>query len=183
MHTQNLIIIDDVNQATFQPDLFSTNNRNIGLFGENRISNATLLKSIVTQAVEIGLPIFGINLSKISDSRFYKWETETFINTKASEVSSEIWGIDDNSDKGVTWINNLVIEALLFNQSVLFIDDCAPLLKNSKVSQYLGRLCANSMKYGLQIILVAESSHDCSQKIINNLGNRFIILPQFNCSN
>jgi hypothetical protein len=180
MHTQNLIIVDNVQRVTFQPNLFSTNDRNIGIFGESGTSNTTLLKNIVAQAVHTGLPIFGINVSKILDSMFFKWQAKTFIKTKDCKVSNEIWGMNDESDKGGTWINKLVMQALLFNQSVLFIDDCTHLLKNPQISQYLGNLCASSMKDGLQIILGAESSRDCSQKIVKNLGNRFVVLPQFN---
>lgn len=183
MRSQNLTIVENANEVTFQPDLFSANDRNIGVFGESKKSNNILLKKLVTQAVQLGLPVFSINLSKILDSRFFKWQVETFIQAKNSEVRNEIWGMDDNEDKGVTWINDLVVEALLFNQSVLFIDDAIPLLRNPQTSQYLGRLCANSMRYGLQVILVAKSSRDCSQKVVENLGNRFIVLPEFNLSN
>ena len=160
--------------------MFSTNDRNIGIFGESEKSNNILLKNIVAQAVQLELPIFGINLNKILDSRFFKWQVETFIQAEASKVSSEVLGIDDESGKGETWINNLVTQAVLFEQSVLFINDCTPLLRDFQTLQYLGNLCANSMRYGLQVILVTESSRNCSQKVIKNLGNRFIVLPQFN---
>ena len=180
MHTQNLIIIGDVNRVTFQPDLFSVNDRNIGIFGESGTSNTILLKNIIIQAKHLGLPVFGINLTKILDSRFYKWETETVIESKVYKVIKGLWGIDDNSDKGSLWISRLVAESSQFDKSIFFINDCTAFLKNSEASQYLGKLCGQSNAYGIQIILAAESSHDCSQKIIKNLGNRFIVLPQFN---
>lgn len=175
MHNQNLVVVDNVDKVIFQPDLFSANNRNIGIFGENGISNTTLLETIVAQAIQLNLPVTGLNISKTLESRFLKWQAETFTSSKASEVSDEVWGIDDDSDKGANLINNFVVRASQFDQAVMFFNDCTPLLKNPKISQYLSSLCANSTKYGLQTILVAESDHDCSQKIIENIGTRFIV--------
>lgn len=170
-----LIIVEDVNNFIVCPSLYFDNYQNIGVFGQNGKSNTTLLKKIVAQATQIGLPVFGINLNKILDSRFYIWENTI----KGERVNKDIWGVDDNSDKGSTWISELVAEASQFDKSILFINDCTALLKNSETSQYLGKLCSQSKVYGIQVVLVAESSHSCSQRIIKNVGTRLIVISAF----
>lgn len=179
MHDSNLIVVENVDNPAIEPDLFSASHRNIGIFGESQNSNSTLLKNIIDRAAKLETAIFGLNISRIFDSKFYKWQAESSINNEVSKFDSVIWGTDDDSNRASDYLDRLVVRAIEFDKSVLFIHDSTPLLRNPKVSRHLGSLCASSMKYGLQVILTAESSRACSQKVIKNLGNRFVVLSQF----
>lgn len=180
MHDQKLTIIYDVNRPIIYPVLFSASPGNIGIFGESKTDSSTLLKNIVARALQNELAVFGVNLTRVFDSSFYKLQHENYTSDKILSINSEVWEVDDGSNKAEVWINQLVVHASRFNKSVLFINNSTPLLKNTKALQYLGKLCDYSAKYGLRIILVAESSRSCSQKILESLVNRFVILPTLN---